>query len=135
LAFCLFSKYAGGYTKHKDGRLEFKKNFTFCDYAKRVIGGFLVCCAIVAGGVLVGLGWIQGIGLILTQDFVMMNFAGAFGALSLALQILVLALIAIDSFLNKTRLFTRNCDKEPGFVKMWVKSKKEKYCPIVTTKK
>lgn len=121
----------------------------FCQYSRKVMLGFLVTLACVVGGVLAGLGPMQAIGtgvLWLFTDnpfipFITMNegFMGAMGNVGLAALIIetIVALFVLG-YLVKEKLNEREFfqyteeKKEPGFIKTWYLSWKEKYCPIMT---
>jgi len=148
--FRLFHIYGGGSIFHKfkvDGghdEWSFANDMNLCTYSTHVLVGFIICLIIVLLGVVIGLGWIQGIEAVLT-DFSSFRHSATLlsviGNFSLAIQIVIGGLLLIVRtvvFLTEKtaekikRIKSKSTNKQRGFFSALIKAKKEKYCPMLT---
>ena len=128
----------------------------FCQYSRKVMIGILMTAVVVLIGVELGLGLLEAFGslglwLFTDNPFILLlpiigkGGLAALGDLALAAIFIELALLlfyistAIKNGLNYGltcfRVSNPKEKKEPGFIKTWYMSWKEKYCPTVTLEK
>ncbi len=150
----LFSTYANGDTWHLE-----RERINFCQYSRKVLAGFLMTLVVVAGGVLLGIGLLQLLGSILLWMFTdngwmwfilpltpseggsFLNTIGLAAIILLGFEMLVIAMLAVVWVIKKLqtgywwfrgRTQEDDASVPDGFFLTWYKSKKEKFCPVVT---
>lgn len=145
------------YSYAKDWDIQ-KGRYNFCKYFWAAFWGFIMTLVVVAIGVFIGLGWIQGIGAGLHMIFSDAPFLwffdeslenwralpGVLGVVSMALHAVVLIIVmwAISADFVSTWWGNRKRDPEtglkqeprPSFFGTAYSAWKNKWCPIITLK-
>ncbi len=150
----LFSTYANGNRYDLEtGRLN------FCQYSRSVMGGFLMTLVVVVAGVLIGTSMLQLVPTILLGLFTdngwmwfilplgpdeggsLLNIIGLGATVFLAFEMVMLAVLVVLGVMVGIRKLYRSFREKKhedyavapdGFIVTWYKSKKEKFCPVVT---